>query len=725
MNLFAFRTTGLAIKTLSILSKARIHTHGEEHIPDGPLILVINHFTRIETFIMPYVIYNLTRRPVWSLADAGLFKGALGGFLDRVGAVSTNHPDRDRLIVKTLLTGEAPWIIYPEGRMVKNKKIVEKGRFMISASDGKHPPHTGAANLALRSEFYRARLHHLLSCNPQEAQRLLQLFHIASIEDISPDSTQIVPVNITYYPLRAQENALSHLAARIVDDIPERVAEEIMTEGAMLLFGVDIDIRFGQPISVADCLTCKPVNKDMTCSLSFDFDDPIPSKKAMQREARSLMQQYMTSIYRMTTVNHDHLFAGMLNKMPYRQFKPDDFKRRVFLVARQATESGGCHFHSSLQEDQLALLTDDRYNRARDFIDIAVEKGVLLWKGQSLQKNISRIKQIADFHRARLDNPVMVMANAIEPLTELQQRIRKIAWLPSWMVRRRIAQQLQKEILAEFEQDYLDFYDADESKPRHVGRPFLVRGKSKRVGIVLLHGYMAAPYEVKALAEFLGQKGFWVYVPRLKGHGTTPEDLAIRSYQDWRYSVNQGYAIINAICERVIVGGFSTGAGLALDLATRIEDLMGVFAISAPMRLQDVSAKLVPAVDAWNKLMGMIRREGAKKQFIDNHPENPDINYLRNPIAGVRELEKLMGDLEPRLEQVRQPALVVQSLEDPVVNPKGSEKLFKQIASEEKTYVVYNFKRHGILLGHGAPQVYRTILNFIDNLNQAVLSGKA
>jgi 1-acyl-sn-glycerol-3-phosphate acyltransferase len=73
MNRFAYRTTGLAIKALSNLSKARIRLHGQENIPSGALIFVINHFTRIETLLMPYVIHQLTRVPVWSLADAEFF----------------------------------------------------------------------------------------------------------------------------------------------------------------------------------------------------------------------------------------------------------------------------------------------------------------------------------------------------------------------------------------------------------------------------------------------------------------------------------------------------------------------------------------------------------------------------------------------------------------------------------------------------------------------------
>ena len=136
--------------------------------------------------------------------------------------------------------------------MVKNKKIVEKGRFMISYAGGKHPPHTGAATLALRTEFYRQRLRKMVEIMPDEARRIAGLFNIESIEPVLSKSTFIVPVNITYYPVRAYENSLSRLAEKLVSDIPERVMEEIMTEGTMLLSGVDIDIRFGEPIDIRE-----------------------------------------------------------------------------------------------------------------------------------------------------------------------------------------------------------------------------------------------------------------------------------------------------------------------------------------------------------------------------------------------------------------------------------------------------------------------------------------
>lgn len=719
MNRFAYRTTGLVIKAIENLSKANINIHGSENIPDGSLIFVINHFTRIETFLMPYNIFKLTGIPVWSLASYEFFQGAAGAFLEKVGALSNKDPDRDRLIVKTLLTGEANWIIFPEGRMVKNKKIIEKGRFMITWAGGKRPPHTGAAALALRTEFYRQRLRRLSEVNSNEVKHLMDLFQIDSLEPVINRNTFIVPVNITYFPIRARENILSHLAMKLVDDIPDRLIEEIMTEGSMLISGVDIDIRFGQPIEIFECLQCSAVDLDISSKKRIEFDDPIPSKKTMRIEAVRLMENYMAAIYDLTTVNHDHLFASMLRSMPSSKIAEMDWRRRVFLATLRIRDNTGIHFHHSLEDDQLHLLTDDRFHKVQDFLSVATETGIVKKDDDDetvLIKDSSKFSSPFDFHRARIDNPVEVMANAVEPLTELQSRVRRLARLPRFWIQRRVARRLMDAAVKEFQDDYKKYYIEGESKPMDVGMPTLIKGKSRSIGVVLSHGYMAAPLEVMELARYLGHLGFWVYVPRLKGHATSPEDLATRTYRDWQRSVDQGYAIISSLCKQVVAGGFSTGAGLALDLAARVKAVRGVFAVSAPMRLKDFSSRFAPAVDMWNRFMERARQVGAKKEFVENKPENPHINYMRNPISGVVELERLMDYLEPKLPDLTAPSLVIQSKGDPVVDPKGSRRVFDLIGSKDKEYVLFNFDRHGILLGDGSQRVHRSIGEFIKRL---------
>jgi esterase/lipase/1-acyl-sn-glycerol-3-phosphate acyltransferase len=716
MNRIAYRTTRLAIQALTNLSKAQIRLHGQENLPQGSLVFVVNHFTRLETLLMPYLINKLTRVPVWSLADFELFRGPLGAFLEQVGAVSTKDPDRDRLIVKTLLTGEAHWLIFPEGRMVKNMKIFEKGRFMISWAGGKHPPHTGAAMLALRAEFYRERISHLAGQENPEAERLLRFFQIEDPRAIARRETFILPVNITYYPLRAKENVLSEIARRLVDDLPERALDEIMTEGSMLLAGVDVDIRFGKPLAVRDGLRRPRVLRDIERAARFDTDDPIRSRPAMRRQALKVMRRYMAEIYAMTTVNHDHLFASFLRMSPYARIDLFDLCCRVFLAARELKRRGGVALHSRLEKDQTHLLAHDSRGILKDFVAVAMDKGNLRKTRHGYIKIAASFTSPYSFHSARIDNPVDVMANAVEPLEGFQRIARRLAYQPGFWVRRRVQRQLLRDAVEEFEADYRAHFIANESKPMEVGMPYLIPGRSKRLGVVLCHGYMAAPLEVRGLAEYLGRLGLYVYAPRLPGHGTSPEDLAARSYQEWVRAVEHGYAVMSSICRQVVVGGFSTGAGLALVLAARVRSLAGVFAVSTPMRLRDFTARFAPAVDMWNRLVGRALHSAPKMEFVENRPENPHINYQRNPVSGVREIERLMDELEPKLRRISSPALVIHSDQDPVVDPRGSAKIFEMLGSADKRCTLFSIPRHGILIGPQSEKVYRVIGDFVGQL---------
>ncbi len=716
MNRYAYRSTGFAVKALSSLSKARVRVHGEENLSPGSDIFVINHFTRIETLILPAYINELTGREIWSLANSNLFTPALSSYFDSVGVVSTRNPDRDLLMVKTLLTGEASWIVYPEGRMVKSKKTFEKGKFIVAHPGGKHPPHSGAATLALRTEFYRQRLRAMIRGLPDETRRLMEKFGIEDLESVLTRQTRIIPVNITYYPIRARENLISRFVSRLKSDLPERFLEELMTEGSMLLAGVDVDIRFGEPLDVKAYLEDRAIQDDIQVAKPIYFDDIIPSRPAMRKKALQIMQNYMADIYRMTTVNHDHLLASIFRLMPQSSVSIASLKCRAFLGACTDFRAMDIFPHNSLAESQTHLLTDDRYGKVRDFVELAVEKCDVCLKAGRLTRDRTTFGPVFDFHRARVDNPIAVIANEVESLQPLLTKLKRIAWTPDYWVRKQVAKYLLKQGLAEFDQDYAEYHIEGESHDKNIGAPFLIKGRTGKPGVLLVHGYMAAPAEVKELARALGRMGYWVYAPRLKGHGTAPEDLATRQFNDWIESVDAGYALLRNLCGKVVAGGFSNGAGLALELAARVNGLAGVFAIAPPMRLNDLSARFVPAVDAWNKLMKKVKLEGALKTFVENRPENPHINYFRNPVSGVHQLEKLMDYISDRLEKIEVPALVLQAQDDPVVNPEGSRLVFKKLGSKDKTYTLLNYDRHGIILGEGSRRVHRIITEFVNRL---------
>jgi esterase/lipase len=116
--------------------------------------------------------------------------------------------------------------------------------------------------------------------------------------------------------------------------------------------------------------------------------------------------------------------------------------------------------------------------------------------------------------------------------------------------------------------------------------------------------------------------------------------------------------------------------------------------------------------------MKKIKWDDVRMEFVENHPENPHINYTRNPIAGLRELERFMDTVEPKLSNIKTPALIVQAQGDPVVNPKGSVRIYQRLGSEDKTYILFSFQRHGILMGAGTEKVHQAIWAFIERLER-------
>lgn len=721
MNRSAYLTTSLAIKLFSRLSKADIAVHGKENIPAGPTIFVMNHFTRIETFLLPYYIFTLTDKPAWSLAASSLFKGGLGKFFDLVGVVSTDDPKRDELIVKSLLTGEANWIIFPEGSMVKTKKIIDGGKYMIAHPTGMHEPHTGAAALALRTELFR---YHLLSAADEDSGRLetmLKALQLEGIDAILSEETTIQPVNLTYYPIRAAENIALSIASRLVKDIPERMVEEIMTEGTMMLSGVDLDIRFGKPIRMSEYLKPGWLEVDMVRDsiTGYSVSDTLRAK--MRRTAHAIMQRYMGDIYTLTTLNHEHLFASFLRKLPFKRIHELDFKRRVFyaasLISNAAESEESIYLHKSLKENQAHLLTDDRYGKYDNFLKLALEKSVVEKYADLLIRDQSKLSLPLGFDKGRIDNPIEVMANEIEPLTRVQSIIRSLSWQPTTLLRVSLARYLLARDRA--------CYEADCVKDAHTravgkmceGNSILLPGLRRRLGVLLIHSYLAVPDELRALAVHLRRRGVWVYAPRLPGHGTSAEDLSTRKYREWVEAVENGYVLMSTICKRVAVGGIAVGGNLALDLAGRVNDVAGVFAVCPPFELRDYSTKFMPGRDVWKRILNRVSIGERDQGFLEFHNGNHHINYPLNPVAGVKEVGEYLESIEKRYKAIRQPTLIIQADNNPVVAPGGSKKIYDSIGSRDKEYCLLSDDRHVLVNGENTEAVFRKIRFFLKGLH--------
>jgi esterase/lipase/1-acyl-sn-glycerol-3-phosphate acyltransferase len=710
-----------ALDTLIKASGMDLRLHGLENVPDHPVLYVINHFTRIETILMPYIIKkNIKKYPV-SLADKSFFSGRMGEFMDNVGAISTADPNRDKIFINALLTDSHPVIIFPEGQIIKDKKIIEKGKYIVYNSGIRRPPHSGAAQIALLTQFIRTKLRtfHLRGDNSSTARMAAHFgFDLTDVENIINKETYIIPVNITYYPVRAQENELSKLAGRFINNISTRFQEELEVEGNMILGKVDIDINFGKPIPVKNYITHnKALNKMLADDNPYLDSDNFKKFIPFRKICVNMMADYMNAIYGMTTVNHDHLFSYILTKYWKNSISEDNFKNRVFLAIEYLRGIGVSNCHTSLYKKQFYLLTDDYHEKYENFIKEAVSGNLIALKDGIITKNRVRFSRKFDFHTIRRDNIIEVLKNEIEPLRGLTNTMDWLMFLPGFVIRWKIKNLFVKLDKMLFDKDYKQYYIENESKPKNIGEPFFLKHFLSRKGIILVHGYMAAPEEMRPLANYLYKNGYTVYGVRLQGHGTAPEDLAIQNWKKWYDSASRAYIIMKNSVKTFSIAGFSMGGGIALlQAANKPGRFTGVISINAPLKLMSVASKFAPVIVAWNKLLTKIKIDKWKMEFVKNDPEYPQINYLRNPVSGGYELDKLMKFVENRLGKVTDPTLIIHASGDPVVDPVSGEEIFEKLGTKEKQLIRVYANHHGILRGKEADEVNATVLTFLKKL---------
>lgn len=722
MTSFALKTTKFTLDLATKFVKADVRMHGLEVIkPDMAIIFTVNHFTRLETILLPYQLYKETGLEAWSLAASDLFADRLGSYiLRKLGTVSTRDPHRDRVIISSLLSGDHPWIIFPEGAMIKDKKLIDrKGEFKVFSKTGRRAPHTGAAALALRAEYYREKLrciHDNPNLSPEQLEEVLERFGLESFEQAMSHKTVIIPVNITYYPLRAHHNLLLKMVKGVAKNLSERAIEELSVEGNLIAKDSDVDITFGEPIDIRTYLEQSDFAPLMACSEDDVLKLEEDPKSIFSSTAHEIMLRYMGAIYAMTTVNFDHIFGTLMRSLKPGPFTERSYRNRIFLSAHEIVNLPNQRIHELLRKKYREILYEDFNPKLNDFIQLCIdEKIIQRLNGDFVRLSDMKRREEPEFHAIRRKEITQVMANEIEPLVEVTSSIKKWAQATRPVLSKSIREMILKEDNEIFEKDYAEFCADNGCKPPDVGRPFLLLPRKKiRAGIVLSHGYLSAPLEIRAMAEHFQSLGYAVYGVRLKGHGTSPEDLARTQWEEWYESYNRGYAVIKSMTDNIIVGGFSFGGGMALLAAGRKrEKVRAAFSINAPLNLRSYAAQLVSPVHTINSIMRKMRRPKKDWEFRPHAPENIHINYAFNPVAGLKQLGEAMEATEKSLKDIVAPTLVIQGSRDPVVDQTSGRLIFSQIGTIHKELTIFERDRHGLVNGPDAIDLFNRVEHFL------------
>lgn len=243
-------------------------------------------------------------------------------------------------------------------------------------------------------------------------------------------------------------------------------------------------------------------------------------------------------------------------------------------------------------------------------------------------------------------------------------------------------------------------------------RPFLLEPQQPPKGAALLvHGFTASPWEMRPLGEALADAGFLVLGVLLPGHGTTVADLAGRRYEEWLVAVQEGYGQLVETGLPVFGVGMSTGALLLLALAEE-EKFAGLALLSPFLRLRH---RLAP-------LVGLLRH--VKRHQRRRLPEHlAPYYYDQRPLNGIHQIRRLIRRIEPNLERVTAPVLVLTALGDRTVDAASVHRLYQRLGSPRKELHQFDAEVGHDLATRGNPRWEETRERLLDFFRRISADG--
>lgn len=244
-----------------------------------------------------------------------------------------------------------------------------------------------------------------------------------------------------------------------------------------------------------------------------------------------------------------------------------------------------------------------------------------------------------------------------------------------------------------------------------INKPFYFSGANGKA-VLLIHGWTATPYEVRRLGTYLNEKGYTVFGPRLKGHGTVPGDLENVRWEDWIHDIAKIYEELKKTHHKVYVGGTSIGANLSVILAKNKPDISGLILMAMPYKVRLERTMVFFA--KFLKLFGRYSKKFYPPTFGAATTITRLTSYQTYPIDSALEALELIRVSRSELRKVKQPSISMQSTSDHIVIRKNLEKIHGKIGSRIKKKKYIKRAYHTFISDIKNEDVFQDILQFIE-----------
>lgn len=270
---------------------------------------------------------------------------------------------------------------------------------------------------------------------------------------------------------------------------------------------------------------------------------------------------------------------------------------------------------------------------------------------------------------------------------------------------------------------------------QNIDRGLFLKGTNNSA-VILAHGMTGSPQEMKFLAEFLNQKGYSVFCPRLANHGQPMEVLKTTKWQEFYQSVRSAFLEASSGHKHIFAAGLSMGALLVLLLADEFGDKVSAVSCLSPTLFYDGwntpwTRHLLPFVFAtplknWlyfkeerpygiknEKIQQLMDRYYNKAGLYDvEHVDRFGYPYF--PVTLFYQLHLCVKYLSKRLPNIHNPVQLIQARNDDITSVKNSQFIMDRIKSGKKELILLDNSYHVITADQEREKVARATADFFN-----------
>ncbi|MCP4126494.1 MAG: alpha/beta hydrolase, partial [Gammaproteobacteria bacterium] len=319
--------------------------------------------------------------------------------------------------------------------------------------------------------------------------------------------------------------------------ISKRLSEELLIEGNILLKHTDMDIRLGDLISTEEYWRRweRPITRHCTNCIR-KLDDllvPNPARSSMERRYLSarirrnsmrLRDSYMHGIYEAVTINLSHLASLIIYshlEQGVQDVGYDEFHRMLYLAVKRVQALPHINLHRSLRNPEAySDLLVGKCKGLDQFINTSAQLELVELEGARYWF-MPKLCAEHGFDVVRTENMVEVYANEAKPVQGIEEVVEKAVINASSSDAKEIAhfRFSDMQISHKWDSEYYDKPRFEEINQKETATersdPFCILPENhKDLGVIMVHGFLATPAEVREFGEQLSVLGYPVIGPR-------------------------------------------------------------------------------------------------------------------------------------------------------------------------------------------------------------------